>query len=307
MTMNRTDNTWTPYPNAMCIIGSQLIIALNIPCCVISCILNTTIFIVLSFKVNFADLPILSLTIADLLTSYISQPLLIAVHIIQIVNESESPLSLKLQRVTFFLNCITCTASVFNMGFVVTTRFVQIKSPLRYQEITTKRRLLWGCTILWFIAISNSFVTWQTGISMYIYYLLMLSGLLLQLLLIGYINASIVLITRRIIRANGQSSPFSKKAVKTAVIMNIIFLITAFPFAIVGVIYFIKWPSVAWMYRSDYNCHSTQRNIYASAYFYSILLYHVNAACNPLIYALRDTRIKTALKKLLTRRVNAAT
>lgn len=301
--MNRSYETWTPYPNAKCVIGKQLLIGLNIPCCVTSCIFNTAIFIVLSFKVNFTDRAILSLTIADLLTSYIGQPLVIAVHIMGLLTSGAPQKLFKLQRITFFVNCLTCTASVLNIGFVIITRFVQIKRPLRYQEIATKNRLLAACIIVWLSALFSSFLTFITGINLHTYYLLMVIGLAALLFIIIYINMSIVLITKRIISVTGQSNQGNNKALKTALIISTFFVILALPFGIAGFTYFLKFPSVAWRYRSDYYCDGNERDIYASFYFYSILLYHVNAACNPVIYSLRDTRIKSALKKLFQKSV----
>ena len=300
--MNQSYETWAPYPNVACVLGKKVLLSLNIPCCIVSCIFNGAIFVVLTSKVSFTDRSILSLTIADMLTSFISQPLLITVYLLDLFDKSSySEVSLRLQRMAFFFNCVTCSASVISIAFVVIIRYIQIKNPLRYEEIATKKRLIATCIFTWICALVSSISAWITGIKMYIYYLYMLCGLGGMLLIISYINMSIIFITRRLVRDVRQSSSSSNKAMKTVIIIFAIFTISVFPFGVAGLTYFLKWPSVAWTYRSDYDCNDTLRNIHTTIYFFSILLYHVNAACNPLVYTLRDTRIKSALMRLLRR------
>lgn len=306
--MNDSYETWTPYPNMKCLIGKEVIISLNIPCCLLSCILNGVIFVVIGFKVSFTDRSILSLTIADLLTSFVGQPMLIAVYAIELLDQFRlREVSLRLQRVTFFLNCITCSASVISISVVIINRYIQIKSPLRYEAIITGKRLIRICILIWLFAFLSSFSAWVTGISLYVYYVCILSGLFAELLMITYVNINIIIITRRIVRDARHSRPVPNKAMKTVVIIFILFTLSVLPFGITGLTYFLRWPSVAWKYRSDYDCESRQQIVHTTLYFYTILLYHTNAAFNSLVYTLRDTRVKSALKSFIRNTAPAIT
>ena len=298
--MNKTYHIWTPYPSVTCIIGKPVLLGLNIPFCIISCICNTLVFYVLIYRANITDRLILSLTTADLLTSYISQPMLIVVYIFDIINSSsESETAFLLQRVAFLLNGTTCAASVMSIGFIVMTRYMQIKKPLRYHFVVTNKRLIVICVYTWVCAIAFSILPLTTGMNFYVYYACVISCIAIEAMIIICINISIMSIARRIIHSSERPTPPSKKAFKTIIIISVVFVASTVPFGIVGTAYFIQWPAMSLTYVPRYYCNNMERNACGSIYFYALLLYHTTSISNPLVYTIRDTRIKSPLKRLL--------
>ena len=298
--MNKTYHIWTPYPSVTCLIGKPVLLALNIPLCIISCICNTLVLYVLMYRANFADRLILSLTIADLLTSYISQPMLIIVYIYDMINSSsESGTPFLLQRIAFLLNGTTCAASVMSIGFIVMARYTQIKRPLRYHFMFTNKRLVIICVYTWICAIAFTILPLTTGMSFYVYYACVISCIAIEAVMIVCINISIMAIARRIVHCSERPTPPSKKAFKTIIIISVAFIASTVPFGIVGTAYFAQWPAMSLTYTPTYYCNDMQRNACGSIYFYALLLYHTTSISNPLMYTLRDTKIKSPLKRLL--------
>ena len=296
--MNETHRQWAPYPIVTCIIGKQALVGLNIPLCIISCICNTLVLYVLMYRANITDRLILSLTTADLLTSFISQPMLIIVYIFDMLSNDSETLFL-LQRVAAVLNGTTCAASVMSIGFIVFARYIQITRPLRYHLLIDKRRTVAICVFIWTCAFITSLPTWIPGIDMRVYFAIIVSCIVIEAMAIGFINIKIIFIARRIVRSSDQPAPPSKKAFKTIIIISAVYIMSILPFSVIGTVYAFKWPAMMQTPRPNFLCGEAQRNVCASMYFYFILLYHTTSMSNPVVYTLRDVRIKFALKRLL--------
>ena len=296
--MNETYRIWAPHPIVTCVIGKQVLLSLNIPLCIISCICNTLILYVLMYRANITDRLVLSLTMADLLTSYISQPMLIIVYIYDMINNDSETLLL-LQKVAAVLNGTTCAASVMSIGFIVLVRYIHINRPLRYHRLINKRRTITICVFIWACAFATSLPTWIPGIDMKVYFSIIVSCIVIEAMAIGFINMKIIFIARRVVRSSDQPAPPSRKAFKTIIIISAVYMMSILPFSVIGTVYALKWPAMMQTRRPNFFCGEQQRNVCASMYFYFILLYHTTSISNPVVYTLRDVRIKFALKRLL--------
>ena len=299
--MNQTYKTWTPYPNLKCLYGKEVLIAINIPSSFISALINGMVFFLLAYKVSFTERSIICLTIADFLTATVSQPLLITVYIFQVLNDpSYYETSLNIQRVTFYLNCVTCSATVFSILFVIISRYIQIRFPFTHEEIITRKRLILVCIFIWLVSITSSLMAWFKGISLVAFYCLILFGILTEFLIIIFVCISILKITTKVVRdINKTKSP--TKATKTVAIIVCMFTLSLVPFGLIGLTYFLKWPSVVWTYVSDQDCTAFETRVYATLYFYSIFLFHLHSTLNPFVYSFRDARIKRALFRFIGR------
>ena len=304
-------NIWTPYPNVKCIHGVVPLVCLNILCSIVSSVFNSIVLYVLTLKAEFTDRSILSLTIADLMIGVLGQPLLVAVFLLDTFNVDPYSLVL-LQRFTFYINCVICAASVCSICFVCVCRHIQIQNPLDYERLITKSRLITSCTIIWVGSVIGSTVAWIEGVQQYAFYIIILVSIALILFIIMYVGASILVVTRRSIASVGPGltrdatsrRATGMKATWTVTILVLLYFVSSFPFALVGLTYYLRWPSAAFKYSPDDLCNDHGQTVHVTCYFYAIFFFHFNSVFNPLIYSCRDVRIKAAIFKLLHMRSN---
>ena len=247
----------------------------------LSLAMNITVFYVLMFKFDTHGETqhtfVQCLTAADILICGICQPFFIT--IILRVESTTTLLMARLQQFTFFLTTVACASSTMSLTIVCVQRYIQIAYPLKYEMILTPRRLRILLVYLWISSAVSSMLPWIKGTNSTAFYGFVLAAMLTVLIMLIFIYMHTLRIISNLIQpmvcvdmpANVGSW---KKAIRTSTISITCFVACWFPFAILGLDFYIRHPTKAWHTTTGtYTCDSaTTRNAYV--FMYSIFLAH---------------------------------
>ena len=268
--------------------------------------LNALLLYILTYKIHFKDISIISLTIADLFATGIGQLILVVYYILH-ATDGSSKASLYLQKVAFFCNCVATAASLSSMLFVSVFRYIQIKYPLRHQMVLTNNRVDVVFISIWIYSLSVAVIIWRTNFDFLYMYVGMLALLIVELSCIGTVSISVWKIVHRSVLSTESQSvgrlhsrALLIKSTKKMLTLILVFTLNWFPFAISGLVYFRN------KQRNLFGkCKTQKETTQTTLFIYSVLLVHTNSLWNPLVYSLRDSRIKNILLSLIRKKARA--
>ena len=303
-------NLWSPYPQHKGLQCATPLIILHIVSAIPSIFLNGCVLYILTKSRTLRNRPstafMLSLTIADLIVSGIDQPLAIV-----ILFNSRSPFIeegwIYLQRVAFYMNCVTCSASAASLLLVSIDRYIYLAFPLKYELIMTKPKVNAGLIFVWFGSLVAGLTPWYKGAKMYIHYYFCLFSLVLTVKVMMFIYWRTVSIAKALVHPTGSDSHSGgpwKKAARTGVVLVSIFVFCWFPSAIIGLILSMSSQEEAWSRdKSEVpKVVTSTPPLLVELFFSAMLLGHLNSLFNPIIYSVRDCQIKERFHRLFKKR-----
>lgn len=274
-------------------------IILNMVSCPFIILLNVLVIVAVKTRPRLqlmSNILLACLAGTDLLVGAVAQPALITAEIFAIAGSVNT--YCKLHKVVLSFRFLAILTSLFHLVLLSVERYIALKYALRYEVIVTKLRLKLAVSLCWFIAVVYTLFrnlepalieTWLTRF--------VLSGLLiLSMSIIAYSHFIVYLITRRHERQirteqiSGEDAVKyleEKKAWKTTIIIIGFIFLSFLPGLLLNLL------AVTGLYIQSYYIVSILRP-------FSSLFLMLNSLCNPIIYCLRNRRLRQAMIALLT-------
>uniref|UniRef100_A0A3Q2PEZ5 G-protein coupled receptors family 1 profile domain-containing protein n=1 Tax=Fundulus heteroclitus TaxID=8078 RepID=A0A3Q2PEZ5_FUNHE len=274
----------------------------------ISCCLGNMLVVLALWKTKSIQQPtfclIMSLAVADFMVGFVAIPLAVLVD-----GRLETSF-----HTCLFISCVVILltlVSVLCLMAIAVDRYLRVYTPLRYKRIVTWRHAYSVAATCWLAAVPLSFTPmlgWHqdppdsvnsTFVCQFVgvipmsylvyfsFFLCNLTPLLVMTLLYGYVFCYIRgnLKDKPGNGAQNQSQKYLQKEKQLASSLSLVlalFALSWLPIHIMNVIVYFKRPAI----------------VPNEAFYVGILLSHANSAVNPVVYAFKMRKIKTAYVKI---------
>ena len=298
-------NLWSPIPGTNCLASVPFLVALYSITTIPSIVINATLLWLLLIRIQPQTdnryIFLKSLTVADLFISIVGQPSTMTV-VLQL-HRTDTVSVINLHRLVFYMNCVTCAASSSSLMFLCIQRYIHIAYPFKHESILTKKRLRVAVGVIWLSAVTGSMVPWIKHMGGTIFYIVILIALITVFAVMAVIQLLTVKIVRNLIEPAGITAgsqlnkESSRKIICTSFINVTIFVLSWFPFAITGYLFYSKYPSKSWEKSSVIRDCTSSVIQYTKAFLYTIYFAQLSSVLNPIIHSTRDTHIKQAIHR----------